>query len=89
MIHPNKKYRSGHLEISCYGKKLIMVNHPALEAPLPVGPQDEDEFWSKDPTDRLETVLEYLVKGIDMKNSDPGAMGAIMNDVDRARAEID
>lgn len=88
MIYPNKKYRTGSLEITCYGERLIMVDHPALSAPLPVGPTDKSEFWAKAPADRLAVVLDYIEEGLTAE-SDPAALLAIFEDIDRARAEIE
>lgn len=87
MIYPNRKYREGALEIVCYGRGMIMVKHPQLSAPLPVGPKDEEEFWEKHPAERLITVCDYLDAKIDWKESSPETLIYLGREISMARGE--
>jgi len=87
-IEPNSKTRVGDIEITCYGREMIMFDHPQLPAPKPVGPKDADEFWSKDDGNRLKSVLNYVDDSIDWKESGPDVLLWLGQDLSEARDQI-
>lgn len=85
-VRPNKKAILGEIEVSCYGTEMIMIEHPYMEAPIPVGPTEPDIFWS-DYSDkrRIEIVLDGLLDSIIWDDSDLVAAGEIADEVNEQK----
>lgn len=88
-IRPNSKNTIENITIACYGKGMIMVNHPVLPAPKPIGPTDEDEFWEQSDEHRLEAVLDFTNQIIDWEESDPDIAAHLGSDIAAAREKIE
>lgn len=88
-VRQNRKSKIGKIEVSCYGEEMIMIDHPILSAPKPVGPSNPDRFWNDfDDGERAEKILDYLDAKIDWKESSYEILIHLGADIDEARQLI-
>lgn len=88
-IQPNAKTHAKDFEISCYGEEMIMVEHPTLSAPRPMGPTEDSDFWDLSDEGRLLKILEFVEDGVDWKHSGTAALQHLFDDVDALRERYD
>ena len=72
LIRPNRRTSLRDIEVSCYGEDMIMIDHPVLPAPLPVGPKDDD-FWEQPDWVRVRIIARYLENLITHHEGSPEA----------------
>lgn len=88
-IRPNAKTRLEDIEVTCYGREMIMVDHPVFGAPRPLGPTVPEDFWEEyDDHERVHAILDFLDSTIDWAESDVDAFLTIGQDIDDVREEL-